>query len=52
MNGLSVIGHGAHVGQRCLQYGVDNLRVVDGSVLPFQVSAHLSSVLYGLVSRP
>lgn len=52
MNGLSVIGHGAHVAQRCLQYGVDNLRVVDGSVLPFQVSAHLSSVLYGLVSRP
>jgi len=32
-------------------YGVDNLRVVDGSVLPFQVSAHLSSVLYGLAER-
>ncbi|KAK4689089.1 hypothetical protein P7C73_g1011, partial [Tremellales sp. Uapishka_1] len=32
-------------------YGVDGLRVVDGSVLPFQVSAHLMTVLYGLSER-
>lgn len=32
-------------------YGVNNLRVVDGSVLPFQVSSHLMSVLYGLSER-
>ena len=29
-------------------YGTNNLRVVDGSVLPIQLSAHLSSSLYGL----
>lgn len=33
------------------QYGVDGLRVVDGSNLPFQVSSHLMSVLYGLAER-
>lgn len=32
-------------------YGVNNLRVVDGSILPFQVSSHLMSVLYGLAER-
>ena len=29
-------------------YGTNNLRIVDGSVLPIQLSAHLSSSLYGL----
>lgn len=33
------------------QYGVSNLRVVDASILPFQVSSHLMSVLYGLAER-
>jgi hypothetical protein len=33
------------------QYGVNGLRVVDGSNLPFQVSSHLMSVLYGLAER-
>lgn len=32
-------------------YGVNNLRVVDASILPFQVSSHLMSVLYGLAER-
>ena len=39
------------VGRPNLQYGTTNLRVVDASVLPFQVSAHLMSVLYGLSER-
>jgi len=32
-------------------YGVDGLRVIDGSNIPFQVSSHLMSVLYGLSER-
>lgn len=32
-------------------YGVQGLRVLDASVLPFQVSSHLMTVLYGLAER-
>ncbi|EPQ29833.1 uncharacterized protein PFL1_02506 [Pseudozyma flocculosa PF-1] len=32
-------------------YGTDNVRVVDASALPVQVSAHLSSTLYGLAEK-
>ena len=32
-------------------YGTKNLRTVDGSVLPIQLSAHLSSTLYGLAEK-
>ena len=32
-------------------YGTKNLRIVDGSVLPIQLSAHLSSTLYGLSEK-
>ncbi len=31
--------------------GTQNVRVVDASVLPVQVSAHLSATLYGVVER-
>ena len=41
---------GGVVDSRNRVYGVNGLRVVDGSILPFQVSSHLMSVLYGLVS--
>ena len=40
---------GGVVDSRNRVYGVSGLRVVDGSILPFQVSSHLMSVLYGLV---
>lgn len=32
-------------------YGTDNVRVIDASVLPFQVSGHLTSTLYALSEK-
>lgn len=32
-------------------YDTANLRVVDASVLPIQISAHLSSTLYGVAEK-
>jgi len=32
-------------------YDVKNLRVVDASILPLQISAHLSSTLYGVAEK-
>lgn len=42
---------GGCVDARHRVYGVEGLRVVDGSNLPFQVSSHLMSVLYGIAER-
>ena len=32
-------------------YGTENVRVVDASVLPFQVDGHLTSTLYAVAER-
>jgi choline dehydrogenase-like flavoprotein len=42
---------GGVVGSNHLVYGTANVRVVDASVLPFQVSGHLTSTLYALAER-
>ncbi|KAG9515700.1 glucose oxidase, partial [Aureobasidium melanogenum] len=42
---------GGVVGDDHLVYGTANVRVVDASVIPFQVSGHLASTLYALAER-
>ena len=32
-------------------YDTTNLRVVDASIMPLQISAHLSSTLYGVAEK-
>jgi choline dehydrogenase-like flavoprotein len=32
-------------------YGTKNVRVVDASVLPFQITGHLTSTLYAVAER-
>jgi len=32
-------------------YGVQGVRVVDASILPLQLSAHLSSTVYGIAEK-
>ena len=34
-----------------LVYNTTNLRVVDASILPMQISAHLQSTLYGVAEK-
>ncbi|KAG9699509.1 glucose oxidase, partial [Aureobasidium melanogenum] len=42
---------GGVVGDDHIVYGTANVRVVDASVIPFQVSGHLASTLYALAER-
>jgi choline dehydrogenase len=39
------------VDNRLKVYGIKNVRAVDASVLPIQLSAHLSSSLYGIAEK-
>lgn len=32
-------------------YGTQNVRVVDASIMPFQVSGHLSSTVYAIAEK-
>lgn len=32
-------------------YGTQNVRVVDASIMPFQISGHLSSTLYAIAGK-
>lgn len=43
--------YGGVVDASLVVYGTTNIRVVDGSVLPMQMSAHLSATLYGLAEN-
>ena len=42
---------GGVVGSDLKVYGTTNLRIVDASVLPMQLSAHLAATLYGLAEN-
>lgn len=42
---------GGVVDNRLRVYGTRNVRVVDASIIPFQVSGHLSSTVYAIAER-
>lgn len=42
---------GGVVDETLTVYGTSNVRVVDASVLPFQVCGHLTSTLYAVAER-
>ncbi|KAG5732477.1 Glucose oxidase, partial [Termitomyces sp. T112] len=42
---------GGAVGPDLLVYNTSNVRVVDSSILPVQISAHLSSTIYGIAEK-
>ncbi|KAG5636284.1 hypothetical protein H0H81_008539 [Sphagnurus paluster] len=42
---------GGAVGPDLVVYGTSNVRVVDSSILPVQISAHLSSTVYGIAEK-
>jgi len=42
---------GGAVDPNLVVYGTKNVRVVDSSILPIQLSAHLSSTIYGIAEK-
>ena len=42
---------GGVVDSRLKVYGTDNVRVIDASIMPFQVSGHLTSTLYAISEK-
>ncbi|KZT24337.1 GMC oxidoreductase [Neolentinus lepideus HHB14362 ss-1] len=42
---------GGVVNAHLIVYGTSNLRIVDASILPLQISAHLSATLYGVAEK-
>ncbi|KAE8444567.1 hypothetical protein EG329_014491 [Mollisiaceae sp. DMI_Dod_QoI] len=42
---------GGVVDEKLLVYGTENVRVVDASVMPFQVSGHLTSTIYVIAEK-
>jgi len=42
---------GGVVDGRLKLYGAQNVRIVDASIMPMQISAHLSSTLYGIAEK-
>ena len=42
---------GGVVGNEAKMYGTEGLRVIDGSVVPTQVSSHVMSIFYGMAEK-
>lgn len=43
--------HGGVVSPELKVYGTKNVRVVDASILPFQLCGHLTSTLYAIAEK-
>jgi len=42
---------GGVVNSELIVYGTENVRVTDSSIMPTQLSAHLSSTVYGIAEK-